>query len=233
MSESERLELIKRCNDLGIPPLPEISIHVKVQNPDGSLALERTMPGNSWVRNFYNWVFTQMTGTLYAGASFGAGYMILKDTGGTLRGSGDVVGMSGADPPQYATMGLRAAEGVLTGGIVLGTSETEVTINDYNLGTAIAHGSGSGQLYYYASTIGSNVWDSDLKVWRQTLSRICINNSGGTITVKEASLRFHRVVAASFSAMMERTVLSPSVPVLDGQVLTVTYTLSISFSWEA
>ena len=71
------------------------------------------------------------------------------------------------------------------------------------------------------------------KTWSNAVSRSMINNSTGTIIVKEVGLNTSHWRAASgagYIYMMERSVLSPAVDVAAGATLTVTYTISMSFS---
>ncbi len=71
-------------------------------------------------------------------------------------------------------------------GIVVGTGTTAVTIDDYKLATQIMHGTGSGQMRHLASTPGSpSVAGSNCDF---LTSRVFLNNSGGSITVRESGI---------------------------------------------
>jgi hypothetical protein len=71
-------------------------------------------------------------------------------------------------------------------GILVGTGTTAPALDDYQLETKTAHGSGSGQLQYGATSVaaaaivGSNV--------DMVISRTFINASGASITIREVGL---------------------------------------------
>jgi len=104
-------------------------------------------------------------------------------------------------------------------GVVLGTGEAAVTNEDYNLGSKIGAGSGAGQFIYEAHDIGTAAVvgpNVDL-----VLKRSFINNSGSSITVKEAGVLTRYGTAQQF--LIIRDLLT--VPVPDMYGLTITYTL--------
>lgn len=104
----------------------------------------------------------------------------ITDTGNTARSIGAFVHYF------HQCMSAYAADNDGAYGIVLGTGITAVTNSDYKLDTIIAHGTGSGQLDYGASSltaaavVGANV--------DMVLSRAFYNGSGATVTVKEMGI---------------------------------------------
>jgi len=71
-------------------------------------------------------------------------------------------------------------------GIVVGTGANAVTVSDYTLQTLIAHGTGSGQLYYSA-----NYWSAPTlsgSTYTTEGYRQIINLSGGDVTVNEVGI---------------------------------------------
>jgi hypothetical protein len=103
-------------------------------------------------------------------------------------------------------------------GIIVGTGDTAVEIDDYVLETPITNGIGAGQLQYGATSfIDVVIIGSTAKF---TISRTLTNDSGDDIDVKEVAL----YSANTQSFMLERTLLPFTVA--DGESGTVTYTIS-------
>jgi len=115
-----------------------------------------------------------------------------------------------------------AGVGVTTSGTRLGTGTNAVAITDYALQTAIAQGSGAGQLmhsnesYTAPVTVGSS---------RQfTLARVFTNKSGGNITVHEVGL--YGLGGPGNSFCLERTLYDFTIN--NGSSATVTYTIGVT-----
>lgn len=110
-----------------------------------------------------------------------AGIATLLDTSGTSK------------TPTYqtsatdTTLGCAAAAADATRGIVVGTGTNAVTPSDNKLQTAIAHGSGAGQLSYGSVSFTSPTTVGGTKS-RITMSRTFTNNSAGNITVNEVAI---------------------------------------------
>jgi len=104
-----------------------------------------------------------------------ANYGIKDDTGGTQTNT-----------PSVDDWRSSVIAGYPKAPICVGTDDTAVTISDYQLAAAIANGSGAGELLYQAAnyiapaTVGSRR--------KMLINRTFNNQSGGTITVKEAAL---------------------------------------------
>ena len=120
----------------------------------------------------------------------------------------------------------NAGAGVTNKGLRVGKGSTAVTINDYALENAIAHGSGANQLNHLAqeytepAQVGSSC--------SFTTRRIFINISGAVITgIQELGLYFifH---TSQYSAMGFRDVLGSGVDVPDGGAITVEYTIGVT-----
>lgn len=71
-------------------------------------------------------------------------------------------------------------------GIVVGSGTDAVTISDYKLQTMISHGSGSGQLYYAASTFNAPVLSGS--TYSSECYRPFINLSGADVAVNEVGI---------------------------------------------
>lgn len=115
-------------------------------------------------------------------------------------------------------------------GTVVGTDNTAPTINDYALGTQIAHGTGVGQVQYGNEAYGLPT--STAAISSFTVVRAFSNVSGGTITVNEVGLyvrwatlsgpNSYNVMGFSYF-MTIRDVIAGGVNLLDGETLTINY----------
>jgi len=108
----------------------------------------------------------------------------------------------------HAFMSLNGYEGEDTEGIVVGTGATEPTRDDYALESKIPHGTGTGQLYYYANDI---FYGSDYVEARRTFA----NQSGADITVREVGLmaRYWDVDAGGYRyALIARSLFTITIP---------------------
>ena len=81
---------------------------------------------------------------------------------------------------------MNGGEGDASLGIVIGTSNTPVVVDDYAMGAKIAEGYGAGQMHHLANTFGAPVVFPPSCGY--SISRIIVNNSGGLITVRESGL---------------------------------------------
>lgn len=109
-------------------------------------------------------------------------------------------------------------------GLMVGSGTTAEAATDYALATLIAHGTGSGQLQYGATSVsdgavsGANV--------DQVNTRTFTNGSGATVTVKEIGIYcigYDGIVYRYFCIC--RDVLGTVQDVEDGQTATLQYTV--------
>lgn len=112
-------------------------------------------------------------------------------------------------------------------GISIGTDNTAVDIEDYTLGSRIAHGTGAGEMLHEAQSYPSDVTTSDPNVTFET-SRNFNNNSGVSITIQETAIYAEQdcLVASGYFCILRDTPTPVTVP--DGGGATVTYTLTIT-----
>ena len=153
-------------------------------------------------------------------ACFAGVGVTIKDTGGTDR----------TIDAEYTSFNLNAAIGVVLRGIRVGTGSTAVAVGDYALETAIAEGTGAGQLSYQAQTYPINVTVSDPDCTFE-LKRIIENHSNGTIVVTEIGIYVRcrgDPSATSYYLCIARDVLGSSVSVPVGGTITVIYTWKIT-----
>lgn len=112
-------------------------------------------------------------------------------------------------------------------GVVIGTGVAPVAIDDYKLESQIMHGTGPGQMRHLASTPG---WPSVAGSNCDFLtSRTLLNNSGGSITVRESGI-YCRVKGTTYYgyACIVRDILATPQDVPDGGSITIDYTLRIT-----
>ena len=166
------------------------------------------------VRSFlYNWT-KALYGLSYNGCQSQAA--TLKDTGGTDRAYPNLYNEN-----EYIFC-FREFEGYTRYGILVGNGTTSVTLDDYNLASKIAHGTGAGQLYYYEVDT-RHYTDSDrsyLEVYR-----LLVNKSESNVTVSEVGLVFRERDAsgAHYFFLILRDLVDPAVTVEPAQTLQVRY----------
>jgi len=93
-------------------------------------------------------------------------------------------------------------------GLLVGTGTTSPTRTDYSLESKIPHGTGSGQLYYYACEV---VHGDDYVEVRRTFG----NESGADITIKEVGLvaGYYDVDAADYKrTLIARSLFEITIP---------------------
>jgi len=228
-------DIDRKCIEMHVIPPAKMFLNLKVHDRDKKQVLDYSQKSNSWVRNNYNFITTQQMGIGLGklGATYGAGYMIMKTTGGTNKTNTDYVPRVEVTGDNYSAY---AASGVTDYGIVAGTGAGAESFEDYALGTLIANGTGAGQMSYAATTYaGTSVsYAAGTKKYTQTLVRIINNNSGGAITVTEVGIYVNLFYGSYVSSntenfMLARDLLGSSVEVADGGQLTVTYTIEMTY----
>ena len=178
-------------------------IEFKQYDKQGNLIDTKKIRANSLVHN-YMVLMSIMLG--------GISQSIKKTNGGTYS-------MSASYLDNITT---TAPAGDIAYGIMAGTGENAVTINDYALQTPIAHGSGSGQLEYDATTVGEATISGSNSYTQ--VDRVLTNTSGGTINIKEIALGFYYSITGAF--IIDRSLVDYSI--LTGNLIKVRYTLQIT-----
>ncbi len=234
VEEAKYAELRGKCRDLGVPCPPEIHIGLKVHDKDGNLTFDDIQRGHSWTRNFYNYLFMTTADAPGSGSSnFAAGYLSGKGPSGTLYGATYCAARGGTSSDSLILAGGVHNNTTTTEyGIVVGTGVTAESPELFTLATLILSGATSGKLAYQAMVAPVVAYTAGTKTWKNTVTRVMNNNSGGSITVTETGLYSMLKLAdgTAYNYMVERTLLSPSVAVGNGAQLTVTYEISMDFS---
>ena len=145
------------------------------------------------LRNFYNYLFVQFASVNGSdNTTFGDGYLNWKDTSGNIDAECDSYG-AGFETNQdldvnysncYGFSSIAADTG---GGGRVGTGNTAVSFDDFELASIIVNGTGAGQMSYQPTiTPVVRSWSDPVMTIQH--SRFVLNESGGSITVKEVGL---------------------------------------------
>ena len=210
---------------------------LEVRDKNGRLIQRYKQRSHSWTRNAYNHLFSNMCSKNATAATFGAGHVSFKDTGGTVRGStsyGAIITQLGTPTSgdYESTYGVKRGAGGDTSGIVVGSGTNAESFEDYVLQTLIAHGEGEGQLAYVASEAHSVSYTAGTKVLEDELVRYFNNNSGAAIDVNEVGMIFWMYAPFYLSAqtiLLARDKLGATVSVPDTGQLKVLYSLSLTY----
>ena len=129
---------------------------------------------------------------------------------------------------------MNGGEGDASLGIVIGTDNTPVAIDDYAMGAQIAEGYGAGQMHHLITNFTAPAVSAPNCEYG--LSRSIVNNSGGLITVRESGI-YHQhsyrygPVGYQFyfySSCGVRDVFATPQDVPDGGSITINYTLRVT-----
>jgi hypothetical protein len=209
------------------PKLPKAVIEYEVRDKNGKLIEKGKFPAKSWVGNIVGLlssIISAWSSVPNANCATGQLRTDLTDTGGTARGV--MIGAGGASQ----AVGGCASSGDTSAGIVLGSSDTPVSLSQYSLGALISHGTGSGQLSYGATNVETLSKDT---TWFFRIVRTFTNSSGASVTVREIGLYVRLGIGASpyyFPCMLARDVPTSAISVPNGSTLTLRYIISHSLS---
>jgi hypothetical protein len=170
----------------------------ELRDPKGRIVKRGKQPIKSWVKQWIQVLYAAFSNTNTS----------ILDTNGTSR------------TVASSLMTMQAGAGVTSYGIVVGSSDTPVTRDDYRLGSQIAHGSGTGQLMYSAMSHDAPTPYSTGYLTRAM--RVFTNNSGGDVTVKEVGVVIY-YTNNPYYFLIIRDVLSTPVTIPNGYSWTVRY----------
>ncbi|MFQ5826628.1 MAG: ABC transporter substrate-binding protein [Dehalococcoidia bacterium] len=108
-------------------------------------------------------------------------------------------------------------------GIVVGTDDTAVTINDYAMGTQFTNALGAS---HQTQTFTAPAVAASTCSW--TTTRTIVNNSGNPVSIKEIGIYIIGQNGETYNHCGVRDVLGAAVSVPDGGSITVTYTFSVT-----
>jgi len=152
--------------------------------------------------------------------------IVLEEVSAVARAITDRTGSAQTTSAAIWNMVMAGAAGNDDRGVIFGTDDTAVDISDYDLGAAIAEGTGAGQLQHQLTAFSAVSVAGDESSF--TISRVAVNGSGSSITVKEIGLAFEAsCVAGQKFFLAVRDVLSSSLAVPDGGAITAVYTIKV------
>jgi len=209
--------------------MPQLRIGIRLEK-NGIILRETVEDGHSWTRNAWSAFHGIMMDAGGDGVSaVGTGRLNLIDTAFTRRFSVNTgFGKSGNSLSGYGFYN-NAANSIF--GIVVGYGDDPFHPDDWRLSYQISHGTGAGQLSHTAQGIGVLTWSEETKKFTNTFQRIFVNDSAGSITVKEVGLIFSGLWGGyTYNFFMAHDILEAPVEILSGSRLTVTYSIvSVSF----
>lgn len=181
----------------------ELWYSVVVRDPNGKVISRERRKSRSFIKQWNQVVYIHMAGVA----------LDIVDTGGTTQ----------SITRHNLSFKMNAGPGTLTQGIVVGTGDTAVTINDYQLAAIIAEGAGDGQLNYAGCSVATSVVSAPTCGF--LVSRSAVNNHVDTITVKESGIYMG---AGGYFVMAVRDVFITPQDVPNGGSITINYTLRVS-----
>ena len=180
----------------------ELWYSVVVRDSQGKVISRERRKSRSFLKQWNQMMFVQMTGIQVLN--------VVRTDGGTFN------------LPKHEN-NFRMTGSVSTYGIVCGTGDTPVAIDDYALAALIAEGGGAGQFNYLGGTVSAvSLAASHAQI---LVSRTAVNNSGNPITVKEVGI-YARAGSTRYCCGV-RDVLGVPLAVPDGGGITVDYTLEV------
>jgi hypothetical protein len=211
--------------------VPDFYLILSLTGPDGALLHRHREKGHSWVRNYYNAIFSIAAGCPGDGLNtFGAGYMSCKDRGGSIGDhTSETVDTLDASVPS-GSYGMCNAGSYDGRGIVIGTGSAAFSIDDIDLDARITHGTGAGQMSFQGQPTPTINYDAN-KNWVVTHERSFLNNSGASIAVTETGIMtYWNIFARTYEYLLARDVLGTPVTVDDQVLFTVQYEIWKDFS---
>lgn len=183
------------------------TVTVQVYSGSGLLLKQISQPMDSFVANWWR-VFR--------------GHLVMESTSKqNLKRISDGTGASQNvfDPYQFHG---EADQGFL--GVLVGSGNAPVGIDDWDLDQRIEHGTDPGQLEFNASQQGSDVLNADREC---SVQRTMLNNSGGEVTVREVgmSLATNDFSNIDSTFLAVRDVLEEDAVIPDDGAITVSYTV--------
>jgi hypothetical protein len=182
-------------------------VEIIVYDKDKNIIQHIKKPMDSFVQNMKRWMCDTLNSENYPTWNF-------VDTGGNNR-------TAYFASSSYA-VSMNAPTGDDNYGILVGSSDVAFDTAQYNLGSKIQNGSGTGQIGYQGVTVYQD--QPNQRTWQ----RAFVNTSGGDITVREIGFAIKVVTTATYYALLARDVLSTPVTVPNYGTLVVRYTFKIN-----
>jgi len=219
------------------PTVNEVGIAVQTATSEiGVILLIRDVPGSSYamllgsvltVSYELTWPFgCQNFAMLFARHQIARNTTNLElyDATGTLVSASSYGSADGA-------FGFVGDIGESTRGIIVGTGTGAEAFNTYALGTQIAHGTNTGELFHYESTVSSFDFSNIDNMAYFSLSRSYKNKSGASVNIAEVGLSSNATIGATnFTYLFDRRVLGTEIAVADNESVTVTWAYKYNFT---
>ncbi|MBU0777450.1 hypothetical protein KKF82_04240 [Patescibacteria group bacterium] len=194
----------------------ELWYSVVVRDRQGKVVSRERRRARSMLKLWNQYIYVMMVFTP------GGGSLVVTDIDGNSWGLGPG---TGGKP-----FTMKSGAGVTNYGIVVGTGNTAVQIDDYALKTLIAEGAGAGQMNYLPCTVADATVSDPFCSF--VVSRSIANNSGGSITVRETGI--YTILERGVSPFLTgygcivREVLGTPQEVPNGGAMTVDYTVRVT-----
>ena len=197
--------------------MPNLKVKISlISTLNGKIIAIYDEPSHTFVRNWFNILFSAFTSFTSTGSTYGEGYLSSKGTGGSISNTG--FGYSNT------LLGTVSAAGR---GIVVGRGTSAEDFERNTLVTPITEGTSVNQLHFQAQSATTAAYTLGTKTWAATLKRIMNNNSAAAIDITETGICLYNTGIGDF--LIQRDLLGAAVPVAAGGQLTVTYIFSLTF----
>lgn len=219
IEEAARYHILMQLGSIMRVPILHALFRLRVRDRFGEVTSERESYCHSWVRNLYNCFIDQSLVAGDAGGPFagiGSGYADGSLDKKTITGASWNLPYSSLTHVETIA-GYYCAATVTDGGIIVGTGTGAVALDNFELDTQIAHGSGGGQLEYGECTLDSKGWNASPKYFWSIWTRDFVNNSGDAIVVNEVGIVNVQLAILLFL----RDLVSGGQSVANGATLTV------------
>ena len=182
-------------------------IEIIVYDKDKNILQHIKKPMDSFTQNMKRWMCDVLNSEGYTSWN-------VVDTGGSNRN----ISVSSSS----FTASMNAPTGDDSYGILVGSSDIAFDVAQYNLGSKIPNGNGTGQIGYQGVTVYQDM--PNQKTWQ----RAFVNTSGGDITVREIGFAVKAGITTLYFILLARDVLSTPVTVPNYGTLVIRYTFKIN-----
>ncbi len=188
----------------------KLFVDLEIRNKDGSLVSKTQHEGHSLVVAFLALIFEQMASTKASVSAV------------------DTIGFARTLSNNTIALNTSVLAGFITYGIVVGTDDTPVTLDDFGLGLQILNGTTAGQLLHSAVTYGPIEGDATFRRFATLRTFTC--DVGATIVVvKELGLYTRGYSLGTKFFMSAREVIPPQT-INPGQALSATLQIQIDLT---
>jgi hypothetical protein len=182
LGAESKLEIVEVDKKLFLPGEIGVSFWWELKDKDGNVVQRgKEKKSDSFLKQFMQFFHVSAANLQFSPIYVGLSVANIRDTSNTLRLC------------YNSDYGLPSAAGASANanyGILVGTDDTAVAIDQYNLIAKVAHGTGAGQLQYAAMAFAAPT--ATVSIAAFVCSRDFSNGSGGSIVLKEAGLALNR-----------------------------------------